>query len=108
MRSVWAIGTPKPEEKKYGKHPTQKPLALLNRVILASTKKGDIVLDPFTGSSTTGLAASTNGRKFIGIEKNQEVYLFKKHKVDYIKVSKQRIKEAETQYKAERSKLKLF
>lgn len=68
MRSVWAIGTPKPEEKKFGKHPTQKPLELLKRIVLASTKKGDIILDPFTGSSTTGLAAATHGRKFIGID----------------------------------------
>lgn len=68
MRSVWAIGTPKPEEKKFGKHPTQKPQELLNRIVLASTNKGDIVLDPFTGSSTTGLAAHLNGRKFIGID----------------------------------------
>lgn len=68
MRSVWSIGTPKPTEKKYGKHPTQKPLELLRRIVLASTKKGDIILDPFTGSSTTGLAAVTHGRKFIGID----------------------------------------
>src|SRR3989344_4436721 len=54
MRSVWAIGTPKTEEKIHGKHPTQKPLELLRRVVLSSTNKGDIVLDPFTGSSTTG------------------------------------------------------
>lgn len=68
MRSVWAIGTPRPEEKKYGKHPAQKPLNLLRRIVLASTQKGDIVLDPFTGSSTTGIAATINDRKFIGID----------------------------------------
>jgi len=68
MRSVWAMGTPRPEEKKYGKHPTQKPLDLLKRIVLSSTKKGDVVLDPFTGSSTTGLAAVAHGRKFIGID----------------------------------------
>ncbi len=68
MRSVWSIGTPKPAEKKYGKHPTQKPIDLLRRVVLASTKKGDIVLDPFAGSSTTGLAAIAHGRKFVGID----------------------------------------
>lgn len=68
MRSVWAIGTPKLEEKKFGKHPTQKPIDLLHRVILASTKKGDFILDPFTGSSTTGIAAVLNNRKFIGID----------------------------------------
>ena len=74
MRSVWAIGTPKKEEKKYGKHPTQKPMELLKRVVLASTKEGDTVLDPFTGSSTTGLAAYLYNRNFIGID-NVEDYL---------------------------------
>ena len=68
MRSVWAISTPKPVEKKFGKHPTQKPLALLDRIVLASTQKGDLVLDPFTGSSTTGLAAICHGRRFIGVD----------------------------------------
>ena len=68
MRSVWSITTPKPWEKKFGKHPTQKPLALLERVIIASTKEGDVILDPFTGSSTTGIAAHMLGRKFIGID----------------------------------------
>lgn len=68
MRSVWALGTPKMAEKKFGKHPTQKPMDLLNRVIAAGSNKGDLVLDPFTGSSTTGLAAVQHGRKFIGID----------------------------------------
>lgn len=68
MRSVWSIGTPKPEEKKYGKHPTQKPLDLLRRIVLSSTNKGDVILDPFTGSSTTGISSLMNGRKFIGID----------------------------------------
>lgn len=80
MRSVWAIGTPKPEEKKFGKHPTQKPLDLLRRIVLASTNKGDIVLDPFTGSSTTGLAAVAHGRKFIGVDLEK----------DYLELSKKR------------------
>jgi site-specific DNA-methyltransferase (adenine-specific) len=68
MRSVWSMGTPKPEEKKYGKHPTQKPLDLLKRIVLASTNEGDIILDPFTGSSTTGIASAINNRKFVGID----------------------------------------
>ncbi len=72
MRSVWSIGTPKPSEKKFGKHPAQKPLDLLERVIRASTDKGMVILDPFTGSSTTGLAAVKHGRKFIGIDKEKE------------------------------------
>jgi len=68
MRSVWAMGTPKNVEKKFGKHPTQKPEDLLKRIVLASTNKGDLVIDPFTGSSTTGIAAYLHGRRFIGID----------------------------------------
>jgi len=68
QHSVWAINTPNSWEKKFGKHPTQKPFELLKRIVLASTKKGDVILDPFTGSSTTGLAAVVNGRKFIGVD----------------------------------------
>jgi len=51
-----------------GKHPIQKSLDLLRRVVLASTNEGDLILDPFTGSSTTGLAACMYGRRFIGID----------------------------------------
>lgn len=80
MRSVWAIGTPRPTEKKHGKHPTQKPLDLLKRIVLASTKEGNVVLDPFTGSSTTGIAAAMQGRKFIGIDLERE----------YLELSKKR------------------
>ena len=72
MRSVWAINTPQKIEKKFGKHPTQKPEELLKRVVLASTNKGDLILDPFTGSSTTGLIAYLYGRKFIGIDSEKE------------------------------------
>ena len=72
MQSLWSITAPKPEEKIFGKHPTQKPLALLERIILASTRERDIVLDPFTGSSTTGVAAYKLGRYFIGIDNNKE------------------------------------
>jgi len=72
MRSVWSISTPKPEEKTFGKHPTQKSLKLLERIVLASTNKGDVILDPFTGSSTTGLAAVKYGRKFIGVDTEKE------------------------------------
>lgn len=74
MRSVWAINTPQKIEKKFGKHPTQKPAELLKRVVLASTNRNDLILDPFTGSSTTGLAAYLFGRKFIGID-TEEKYL---------------------------------
>lgn len=69
MRSVWSIPTPGKTEKHFGKHPTQKPVALLERIILATCPKGGIVLDPFCGSGTTGVAALKYGRKFIGIDK---------------------------------------
>ncbi|MDR0957049.1 MAG: site-specific DNA-methyltransferase [Candidatus Nomurabacteria bacterium] len=68
MRSVWSISTPPPREKVLGKHPTQKPLKLLERIIISSTNKSDVVLDPFTGSSTTGIASVELRRKFIGID----------------------------------------
>ncbi len=72
MRSIWAINTPKNGEKEYGKHPTQKPEALLERIILASSNEGDIVLDPFCGSATTGVAALKHSRKFVGIDLEKE------------------------------------
>lgn len=68
MRSVWEIPTTPKREKEFGKHPTQKPKELLLRCILSSTNEGDIVLDPFCGSGTTGLVAIEHNRKFIGIE----------------------------------------
>lgn len=87
MRSVWALNTPKPWEKVFGKHPTQKPFDLLKRIVLASTKKGDKILDPFTGSSTTGLAAIKFDRKFVGIDLEKE----------YLNLSVKRYKESEKQ-----------
>jgi site-specific DNA-methyltransferase (adenine-specific) len=74
MRDVWEIPTTKKSEKRFGKHPTQKPLALLERIILASTNEGDVILDPFNGSGTTGIAANRLNRKYIGID-NVEEYL---------------------------------
>ena len=72
MRSVWAIGTPKNGEKHYGKHPTQKPEALLERIVLACTQPGDTVLDPFCGSATTGAVAVKHGRLFVGIDAEKQ------------------------------------
>lgn len=81
MRDVWEfspngeeklklfeIGPPKPEEKTFGKHPTQKPLELLNRIISASSEPGDLVLDPFNGSGTTGVMAKALKREYVGID----------------------------------------
>ena len=68
MTDVWRMPAVAKWEKSCGKHPTQKPLSLLSRIILASTKEGDWVLDPFNGSGTTGIAASLFGRKYLGID----------------------------------------
>jgi site-specific DNA-methyltransferase (adenine-specific) len=68
MKSVWRISAPGAAEKRFGKHPTQKPVALIERCLLASSDKGDTVLDPFFGSGTTAVAAAKLGRKCIGID----------------------------------------
>ena len=72
MTDVWRLPAIGRWEKSQGKHPTQKPLSLLTRIILASTNKNDWILDPFSGSSTTGIAANICGRKFAGIEQDEE------------------------------------
>jgi len=72
MRSVWHIPLTPQKEKQEGKHPTQKPKELLKRIILAASDKGDVVLDPFNGSGTTGVVAKELGRKYIGIDKEEE------------------------------------
>lgn len=72
MRNVWEISPPQPKEKVYGKHPTQKPLKLLERIILASTNEENIVLDPFNGSGTTTIAAIKLNRRYIGIDISEE------------------------------------
>ncbi len=81
MKDVWTGSLTSQKEKTEGKHPTQKPEYLLERIILASTKEGDLVLDPFCGSSTTGVVAIKNGRKYIGIDNCK----------DYIELSTRRI-----------------
>ena len=80
MTDVWRIPAVGMWEKTYGKHPTQKPLRLLYRIILASTNEGDTILDPFAGSCTTGIAANLLNRNFIGIEQDS----------DFIELSKRR------------------
>ena len=72
MTDVWRLPAIAPWEKSCGKHPTQKPLSVLSRIIMASTKPGAWILDPFAGSSTTGIAASLLGRRFLGIEQECE------------------------------------
>jgi DNA (cytosine-5-)-methyltransferase len=74
MKSVWQLTPPNKTEKTHGKHPTQKPLALLERCILAASNIGDLVFDPFAGSGTTGAAALKHGRRFCGCEKEEEFF----------------------------------
>lgn len=72
MKDVWEFSLTKPSEKKQGKHPTQKPLDLLRRIVMSSTNEGDTILDPFNGSGTTGIAAKELNRKYIGIDLEEE------------------------------------
>lgn len=72
MPDVWKLPTVGIWEKTCGKHPTQKPLRLLYRIILASTQAGETIVDPFAGSCTTGIAANLLDRKFIGIDQSEE------------------------------------
>ena len=72
MTDVWRLPAIGRWEKSCGKHPTQKPLALLTRIILASTDENDWILDPFAGSSTTGIAANLCGRRYLGIEQENK------------------------------------
>ena len=71
MRDVWRLPAIAPWEKSCGKHPTQKPLCVLSRIIQASTRPGAWILDPFTGSSTTGIAANLLNRRFLGIDQSK-------------------------------------
>ena len=74
LQDVWTIPAVQMKEKIYGYHPTQKPEALLERIIKATSNPGDIVLDPFSGSGTTCYVAKKLNRKFIGIEKDKAFY----------------------------------
>lgn len=65
---LWTMTTPKPSEKTHGRHPTQKPIALLERIVDACTEEDAVVLDPFCGSGTTGVAAVSKGRRFVGLD----------------------------------------
>ena len=71
MKSVWSIPLTPKTEKIHGKHPTQKPIELLKRIIISTSDENDIVLDPFNGSGTTGYVAKRFNRKYIGIDKEK-------------------------------------
>lgn len=85
MKDVWTGSLTKPSEKTEGKHPTQKPEYLLERIIIASTREGEVILDPFCGSGTTGVVAKRLGREFVGIELQEE----------YLEITKKRMEKDE-------------
>ncbi|EAL5963258.1 site-specific DNA-methyltransferase [Campylobacter jejuni] len=95
MRDVWTFSAITPWEKINGKHPTQKPIALLVRLILMASNEGSLICDPFSGSSTTGIAANLLNRKFIGFEKESE----------FIKISIARKKELENNFNTIKNKI---
>nr|WP_297939096.1 site-specific DNA-methyltransferase [uncultured Lachnoclostridium sp.] len=97
MSDVWRIPFLSPWEMKCGRHPTQKPLRLLYRIILSSTHIGDTILDPFAGSCTTGIAANLLERKFIGIDQS----------LDYLMYGIRRKQEIENPVTAERIRKKM-
>lgn len=97
MKDVWKLPAIAPWEKSCGKHPTQKPLSVLTRLILASTQPNAWILDPFTGSSTTGIAGNLLNRRFLGIDKEEE----------FLEISKNRKLEIENPRTAEIYRQKL-
>lgn len=91
MKDVWEFSLTKRSEKKWGKHPTQKPESLLERIILSSTKEGDLILDPFNGSGTTGIVGVKLNRKYIGMDNNQEYLNITLKRYEELKVSEKRL-----------------
>ncbi|HHY74737.1 MAG TPA: site-specific DNA-methyltransferase [Bacillus bacterium] len=84
MTDVWILPHVSPIEKEFGYHPTQKPLQLLERIILSCAKPYDLVLDPFNGSGTTSVAAIKNNRRFIGIENNKSFFEISSERVAFL------------------------
>ena len=74
MKDVWKMQAAPKGERKFGRHPTQKPIALLDRIIAAASSKGNLVLDPFNGSGSTGVACLNLGRRYIGIENEKKYF----------------------------------
>lgn len=93
MIDVWDIGRPKKEELIYGKHPTQKPLSLFQRMVLMTTNEGDTILDPFCGSGVTCVAAAKNNRKSIGIDKDEFDSTLSKESGKYLNIAIKRLED---------------
>jgi site-specific DNA-methyltransferase (adenine-specific) len=96
MKSVWRMTAPGKREKVHGKHPTQKPLDLLDRILVASCPDGGAVLDPFNGSGTTGVAAASIGRTYTGIDLNSE----------YLELTQRRLLDVRPEWETSKRKAK--
>ncbi len=82
MRNMWEIPLTKKSERKHGKHPSQKPSAVINRLILAGTNEDELILDPFSGTGTTAVVAEQHKRKWIMIEKQEEYNQIAQNRLD--------------------------
>lgn len=92
MKDVWCFSAPQKSEKTCGKHPTQKPVSLLERIVLSSTKEGDLILDPFSGSGTTGVACLLHKRNYIGIEMDSNYLELSSNRFKNIDVNNEKTK----------------
>ena len=102
MKDVWSLPAIAKWEKSCGKHPTQKPLCVLSRIIQASTKKGDWILDPFAGSSTTGISANLLERRFLGIDLDEsflQISKARKEEINDIAIQEEYIRKLQLQAK---------
>lgn len=84
MKDVWTSSAISRKEKKYGKHPTQKPLWIMKRLVEASTNEESVILDPFIGSGTTAIAAKQLNRNSIGMESSEEYLALAKTRIEHI------------------------
>lgn len=87
MRNVWEFPVTPRGERRHGKHPAQKPLALLERLILVTTNPGDRIIDPFAGTATTALAAIKHSRRWLAIENNPDYYEIAQRRLDEVHLS---------------------
>lgn len=88
MKDVWTTSTTSKSEKRFGKHPTQKPVSIIKRIIESSTNEDSIVFDPFIGSGTSAVAALKLGRNIIGVDNNEEYLNIAKQRIEDIKNEK--------------------
>lgn len=87
LRNMWRIPYPSAAERRFGKHPSQKPLELIGRIMLIATKKGDLVLDCFGGSGTTAVVAKSFDRRWVTIENNTQYNEVARRRLTHLQIS---------------------